>query len=97
MKKILMIIGGVVVVLLVCAGGFIYYQFQTSDQFVCESESGTITLLYDEDSINGYMANGISYDLEAQKAYAKQVGIEVYLKEFNEFFQANMNGNCHKK
>lgn len=97
MKKALMIIGGIVVAIFLCTGGFLFYQYQTSDQLICESEVGSITLLYDEDTIKGYFAKGITYNLDEQRAYAENVGIEAYLKEFADFFLHNMNGTCRKK
>lgn len=97
MKKALMIIGGIVVAIIVLGGGILIYQYQTSKQFVCESDVGSITILYNDKTINGYFANGLSYDLDAQKAYAEQIGVEAYLQEFDTFFQTNMNGTCRKK
>lgn len=90
-------IGGTIVAIIVCVGGIILYQYKTSKHFVWEAEIGNITLLYDDNTINGYFTSGISYDLVLQQSYAEQIGVEEYLKDFETFFQTNMNGSCHKK
>lgn len=66
----------------------------TSNKLVCESDQGKITLMYDKKTIIGYTANGYSYDLEGQKKYAEEIGIDAYIKEFAKWFSNNTNGSC---
>lgn len=68
-----------------------------SNKLECKSEEGNITIMYNEEDILGYTASKMSYDLEQQKDYAKQVGIEAYLDEFNTWFEKNTSGTCTRK
>ncbi len=68
----------------------------TSKKLVCKSNEGNITIMYNNKSITGYTANGIEYDLEGQKKYADQVGIDAYLNEFSTWFKTNTTGSCTK-
>lgn len=97
MKKILMIIGGVVVVLVVSVVAIIFFVSSTSEKLVCKSAEGDITLMYDDDSINGYTAKGgMSYELDQQQELAKQIGIEAYLDQFEYWFTSNTTGSCER-
>jgi len=89
-----MIIGGVVVAVIAIAVLLIIFVFSTSEKMVCESNEGDITIYYNEEEITGYAANGMSYDLDGQKEYAKQIGVDAYLKEFKEWFSTNTTGSC---
>lgn len=96
MKKVLMIIGGVVVVIIIAAVAIIYFVFSTSEKMVCESDDGNITIMYNDDSITGYTANGVSYDLDGQQEIAKQIGVEKYLDQFELWFTSNTTGSCKR-
>lgn len=50
--------------------------------------------MYDENRITGYTAVGINYDLDGQKKYAEQVGVEAYINEFATWFKNNTSGTC---
>lgn len=67
MKKILMIIGGFVVGIIIL--GIIVFSVisATSKKMVCKSDKGNITIMYNNKTITGYTANGISYDYDGQK------------------------------
>lgn len=65
-----------------------------SKKMICESSKGNITIMYNENELIGYVASGMSYDLDDQKEYAKKVGVNAYLLEFNEWFKSNTSGSC---
>ena len=68
----------------------------TSKKLVCKSNEGNITIMYNNKTITGYTANGIEYDLEGQKKYANQVGIDTYINEFSTWFDNNTTGTCER-
>lgn len=96
MKKTLMIIGGIVVGIVVL--GIIIFSIvsATSKKMVCKSNEGNITIMYNDKTITGYTTNSMSYDLDQQKKYAEQVGIDAYLDEFSNWFSSNTTGSCSK-
>ncbi len=47
--------------------------------------------MYNDNTITGYTAVGITYDLDGQKEIAKQIGVEEYIKAW---FSENMTGTC---
>lgn len=96
MKKVLMIIGGIVVGIIVLVATIFIIISATSKKLVCKSSKGDITIMYNDKTLTGYIANGVSYDLEGQKAYAEQIGVDKYINEFSNFFKTNANGKCEK-
>ncbi len=50
--------------------------------------------MYNDSTINGYIASNISYDLNGQKAIAKQIGIENYISQFKTWFKTNTTETC---
>ena len=67
MKKILMIIGGFVVGIIIL-GVIVFSAISaTSKKILCKSDEGNITIMYNDKTITGYTANGISYDYDGQK------------------------------
>ena len=50
--------------------------------------------MYNEETILGYTASGLSYDLDGQKKYAEQIGVDSYLQEFSYWFKSNIDGSC---
>jgi len=94
MKKALMIIGGIIVAIVIIFAIAFFLVSSTSEKLVCKSDEGNITIMYNEDTITGYTASGLSYDLDEQKAYAEQIGVDAYLEEFKEFFASNTSGLC---
>ena len=92
--KVLAIIGGFIVGIILLAVIIISIVSANSDKLVCKSNEGNITIMYNKNGISGYTANGISYDLDQQKDYAKKIGIDAYLKEFNSWFESNTSGYC---
>ena len=95
--KILAIIGGVVVGIIILAFLIISIFFVNSNKLICKSNEGNITIMYNDNEMVGYTSNGISYDLEQQKAYAKKVGVKAYLDEFSTWFSTNTTGTCETK
>ena len=94
MKKVLMVIGRIVVAIVVIVIIIFVFVSSTSEKLVCKSEEGSITIMYNDKTITGYTANGISYDLDGQKEYAEQIGIDEYIEEFSTFFSNNTTGSC---
>lgn len=92
MKKALIVISGLIVLGIVI---FVIIS-ATSDKMVCKSNEGSITIMYNDKGITGYSANGISYDFDGQKKYAKEIGIDAYLDEFATWFSNNTTGTCTK-
>ena len=76
MKKVLMVIGGIVVALVVLIGAAFLYVSLTFEKLVCESDHGKITIMCNDETIKGYTASGYSYDLDRQREYAEQIGID---------------------
>lgn len=97
MKKVLMIIGGVLLGLVTLGCVIFAIVSLTSHKLRCESSRGDITIMYNDDGITGYNANGISYDMDEANIYVKSIGgIENYLVEFNDWFVENTSGTCEK-
>lgn len=94
MKKVLMIIGGIFVFMIILAVVILGITALTSKKLVCESENGSITILHNNKTITGYTARNYTYDLDGQKEYAEQIGVEAYIDEFKEWFEENTNGTC---
>ncbi len=97
MKKILMIIGGIFLFLVVAFIVLYLIISATSKKLVCKSDEGNITIMYNDKTINGYTASGISYDLDGQKKYAEEIGIDAYIDEFSTWFSNNTTGSCSEK
>lgn len=92
--KILAIIGGLVVGLIILFVIIFSIISASSEKLVCKSSEGNITIMYNEKGITGYTASGMSYDLDTQKKYAKEVGIDAYITEFDNWFKSNTSGYC---
>lgn len=96
-KIVLMVIGGVVVVVGVLLFVIFTFVSSSSNKLVCESKEGNITLMYNDKEIVGYSASNITYDLDQQQDYAKEVGIDSYMDEFSTWFESNTSGTCTKE
>lgn len=94
MKRALMIIGGIFVGVVVLVIVTFAITSATSKKLICKSNEGNITIMYNDKAITGYIANGISYDMDGQKKYAKKVGINAYISEFSTWFSTNTTGTC---
>lgn len=94
MKKILkglqIIMAGALLLILATGCG-------SGHKFVCKSPEGSITISYNDSTITGYSANGISFDLEGQKEVARQLGVEGYMDSFEIWFTGNTSGSCERK
>lgn len=95
--KMLVIMFGCFIGIVILIIGIIFVVSSNSKKLVCKSNEGDITIMYNDDSIFGYTANGISYDLDGQKEYAKIIGVEAYLEEFSVWFKNNTTGSCNIK
>ena len=92
-----MIIGGIVLGFAALFGIIFGIVSLTSHKMKCESSVGNITIMYNDDELTGYTATGMSYNFDEQKDYAKKIGIEKYLTEFNSWFEKNAHGTCARK
>ncbi|MBQ9318245.1 MAG: hypothetical protein IJR82_01250 [Bacilli bacterium] len=96
MKKTLMVIGGIIVGIIILFVVIFAISSSNSKKMICKSSKGTITIMYNDKTITGYTANGMSYDLDQQKKYAEQVGVDAYLTEFEIWFSNNTAGTCSR-
>lgn len=94
LTKILAIIGCIVLAFIILFIVIFYVTSLSSKKLICKSDEGKITIMYNDKVITGYTANGISYDLDGQKKYAEQVGINAYIMEFSTWFKNNTSGSC---
>ena len=97
MKKFLMIIGGIFLFLVVAFIALFLIISAKSKKLVCKSNEGNITIMYNDKTISGYTANGLSYDLDGQKKYAEEIGIDAYIEEFSTMFSNKTAGSCSKE
>lgn len=98
MKKVLMVIGSIALGVLLLIGIIFVIVSATSQKLECESTTGkNITIMYNDEKITGYTAFGMTYDMDTQNEYAKQVGMENYLVEFSGWFKEHVGGVCTKK
>lgn len=90
---VLGIVGGLVGLFVI---GIVVVIFLSSrgDKMVCTSKEGNITIRYNKNGLTGYSASGMTYKFEEQKDYARQIGVDAYLKEFNSWFIKNTTGTC---
>ena len=96
MKKTLMIIGGIFLGMIALGAIIIIITAATSKKMNCESSKGNITIMYSNDTITGYSATNITYDLDQAKKYAEQIGVDAYLDEFSTWFSTNTTGTCSR-
>jgi len=94
MKKILMIVGGITLGIIALVVVIFMVMSINSKKLVCKSNKGNITLMYNDKTIKGYVANGITYNLDEQKLIAEQIGVENYIEEFSSWFSNNTDGTC---
>lgn len=92
--KILAIIGGIVVGFIILFIIIFSITSASSEKLVCKSNEGNITIMYNKNGITGYTASGMSYDLDAQQDYAKKIGMDAYITEFDNWFKSNTLGYC---
>ena len=90
----LAIIGAIVVGFVVLFLTIFIGTSTKSNKLVCKSSEGNITIMYNESGITGYVSNGMSYDLDAQKEVATEIGMDAYITEFNSWFKSNTSGYC---
>lgn len=96
MKKVLMIIGGIFLGFVVLGIAIFAVVAFTSEKMKCKSSVGDITIMYNGDAITGYTAKNMDYDFEGQKAIAEKIGVDVYLDEFENWFEDNTDGFCKR-
>lgn len=96
-KIILMIIGGIAVFFIGLWCIIFFGTSALSNKLVCKSNEGNITIMYTDNQITGYKANGVSYNFDAQKQIAERIGVEDYISQFESMFTMKTTGNCERK
>lgn len=93
---ILGVVGGIIFlgIIIVVASILLFSSNSSSNKMVCESTKGSITIRYNNYELIGYNSKGMSYDFDEQNEYAKKIGVDKYLEEFNEWFTSNTDGEC---
>lgn len=91
---VLAIIGGLVIALIAVVVIIILIVSANTKKMTCKVDDDEITITYNESEITGYTAKNFSYDLDDQKEYAKEIGVDQYLSEFNEWFTTETSGVC---
>lgn len=89
-----------IIVFIIAIIGVLFFLISSfrMQKLSCTSQSGDITITYDDQGITGYTASAaIKYDLVEQQDYAKRIGIEEYLAEFTGWFEASTNGICQRQ
>jgi len=97
LKIVLIVIGALFVgfILFIVAIFLIITLFvNSSSKLVCTSKEGDITISYNDKTITGYTANGITYDFDGQKLIANRIGSEEYIKQFDTWFRTHTSGTC---
>lgn len=92
--KIGLIILGIIVAFIILIVVIFSIVSSNSNKLICKSNEGNITIMYNDTTITGYTAVGISYDMEQQKTIANQIGINSYIQQFNSWFETNTSGTC---
>lgn len=97
MKKVIMgIVLALIFIIIAIIVMFIVVS-SNSKKLVCESKEGKITLMYNKNTISGYTAKDIVYNMDQQKQLAEQIGIDKYLEDFTNWFEKNTTGTCKIK
>lgn len=91
---VLIVIGGIVGLFILFLVAVYFLVVKNSSQIVCTCNGGDITLIYNDETIIGYTANGFTYDLDEQRGFVEQLGIEEYLRQFEEWFSSSTGGTC---
>ena len=92
--KILAIIGGFIISIVIIFVAIYSLVSINSSKLVCKSNEGNITIMYNKDGLTGYKTSGMTYNFDEQSEYAKKIGVDAYLKEFNSWFLNNTTGKC---
>lgn len=97
MKNVFIVIGSIFLSFVVLFVALFIIGYVSLDKLECKSSEGNITIMYSEDEIVAYTANGIKYDLDKQKKVAENIGVDAYMEEFSIWFNTNTTGTCKRK
>lgn len=64
------------------------------DKLVCKSDKGNLTIMYNKNELVDYEADGIDYDLDADKLEANKIGVEKYIIAMYSWFVDTKQGTC---
>ena len=96
-KKVAIIVGSIVGALIIGIVLLVVFVFNSSKKLECTSSIGSLTIMYNDNEIVGYTAKNYTYELDQQKAVAKEKGIEEYLVEFESWWKTSQAGTCVRK
>lgn len=92
-----MIIGGIVVAAIAIFVVIFTIASGASNKLICKSDNGNITIMYNDKTVIGYKASGMTYDMDVAKGTIEKIGIDSYIKLFEEWFSENTTGSCEVK
>ncbi len=78
------------------AGDVIDEVASNSNTMVCEYSGGSVTIIYDGSSLNGFKSSGnVDFDLDDEKDIARRKGMDSYLEDYAErFSDEHFGGVC---
>lgn len=91
---IIEIIGMIGVILVVIIAFFV---FNLPKKLVCTADDKSITIMYKDNKIVDYVADGVDFDLEAHQNTINQVGIDAFFSQYDYWFRSNTSGYCVRK
>lgn len=86
---------GAILLGLFILGIALYFLLGSSKKMECKSSEGNIMIMYNDKTLTGYKVYNMTYEFEEQREYAEKIGVDSYLKEFNEWFLNNTSGKCY--
>ena len=89
-----LVVGGFFLLIVIIVVVALVLIATNTKSMVCKSNEGNITIMYGKKELIGYTADNITYDLDTQKDIAKKIGVDEYLKQFNDWFTTNTTGSC---
>jgi hypothetical protein len=95
-SKIFYIIILIIVIILIGCGIFFFKLVNTS-KLICESDKGSITIMFTNKDIVNFKTQGIEYNINEHKEAVKTFGIDTYIKSYNNIFKKDTNGKCTVK
>ncbi|MBQ6135687.1 MAG: hypothetical protein IJI60_05165 [Bacilli bacterium] len=87
-------LGILVVGLILFLAGILCMLYLHSKRLVCKSEYSSITIIYDKVGLIGYSSKKYSYDFFQEQKSAKKMGVQKYIKAFQDSFQSSTGGSC---
>ena len=80
--------------LLIVGALLFLFVFNRSKKLVCKAPEGSLTVYYNNDKLLRYEAVNLEFDLDAAKKDAEAKGVDEYIRELKNWFEANSTGKC---